>query len=1715
MKHTHTEGPGSILKSRIARGVVPLVAALFVCALAAPEARAEATTPPEGVVLVDLTSPSGTVTTTTAGAWVKPAKNAFDNGTKHNNDDRSIHSGTTVDWIYTFNTKTNVNAYKVYCPDASLWNHDKRMPRTWTFEAKNVEDATWTVLDTQSNETGWSGLESRYYEFTNNTAYDSYRFAVTADNGGDGYIQIDELEFFYVNTDAPKLGSTSLVRTGVATYSLSATEDANAADLAWIANDGASATTNDWQSVAEGGTANWTISSLTADKTYEISVLATNENGTAEAAAGVFYTGALSFDATTDANEVGLVAGGVMVSRENNDPLPLIVNYTISSSAAGAAEGTTWAAPVAVMIPANETSAVLPVVPLRDDTVNADVAITVSLAAGNYELPVSNNATLTLVNRRVAEGNDFAKKMTLTPSETALAKIGKGTFANFPVLVRLPAEVSDQLRSANGTDLFFTDENDASLPFEVESFDSAGTTFVWVKVPSLSAATELTVWFGGASNQDNDPTAVWSRYVGVWHMNEASGTVADATGHGLTASVMGNAANSVAVAGAVGNGRQTATAAAKGYLSVPNYDRFGLGNTFTMSGWVKMTACTAYPRVFSRKAYYTDSNGWEMEMSSGSMANFGARGSNNPSYSGTFNPALNTAWSHLVLVYDGATLTVYQNGAQVKTGSINAATDNGLALSFGCDSDGNETYLQGAFDECRLMDGTATADGVALDWLAQSDPAFFDAGAVEDVDPTAQKFQTPTVVRNADGTYTVTVVLSENSGDVGVIYDAGETAVTNIIETAANLGTYTDTPANLTAGTTYKFSAYGKNANGTEVVKAGDVFYNGDLSISKISDAYENGLVAGVFRISRADTAHDLTVTYTAGGSAAAGQTYETLSGTATIPAGSSSVDVEVVPLIDAQTTSDTIVSVTLAAGLYGIDAQAGSAELTVVNLVAPAGYNTWVATSDGLASAGSNWSAGQAPTSSDNVLFDGRFSSANCEWDADASATVASWTQTNGYTGTITVDTFFPGKGDFTCLTVTGPMVVMSGAITHPQSRTMGENHPATWDWLGDLLANETYRLRLAVGSLTVGADGLLDAKGKGYRVTHGNAQVNASHGGRASQAAQRCYGDPKEPIHIGLADKTQGNGGYYNGKGGGAIYVTSSGPVVVDGTVCADSDREGTGCCGAAGSVYLNAPSVSGSGCISAYGPGSSDGNYKGTGGRVAIVTDEPVNRATFSAITADSDRKSKARYGGAGTVFFKDRTRPNGLLVVGSPTAAPSFDWDRIYATASVTTDGDWTFDAVEFGSFGFLVIPVGTTLTLPNGLASCTGVVASASAVGGIRYEGGTLDIGSGPQTIAGNWMFCAWSNYVFQADVTVKNGGLVGVHPINERVESETTLPAFVSCDMTVNGDLTVESTGAIVATDCGFRKNRSDTHNGVLGFHSHGGRTLRWGRPDALFYEGYDSIFSPRLPGCSVPVPDGQAAGRCGGAVKLVVSGTLTLDGPANANGFPESHNGGGNASGGAGGSLDFTAGRLAGSGSITADGGSYAWQRGPGGRIAVKLTGAGAGFADFAGEIRASGRAVSPGGAEDASAGTVYLQTAADGDKGGTILIAMREGNRFAGNTNTTEMVSLGYGGDAIADYKHVKYVVRDYGRAAVNADMKAASIEIADANSSLDLEGHTLTVKSAKVNGVKLSPGTYTAGSTVAIGEGALGDYLVDTAEGAGGELVVKGIPFAVIVR
>ncbi|MFQ5595356.1 MAG: Calx-beta domain-containing protein [Anaerolineae bacterium] len=78
--------------------------------------------------------------------------------------------------------------------------------------------------------------------------------------------------------------------------------------------------------------------------------------------------------------------------------------------------------------------------------------------------------------------------------------------------------------------------------------------------------------------------------------------------------------------------------------------------------------------------------------------------------------------------------------------------------------------------------------------------------------------------------------------------------------------------------------------------------------------AAEDGPDAGEFTIARSDTAGDLTVNYSVSGTATNGTDYATLSGTATIASGTSSVTLPVTPIDDTTQEGDETVIVTLTA---------------------------------------------------------------------------------------------------------------------------------------------------------------------------------------------------------------------------------------------------------------------------------------------------------------------------------------------------------------------------------------------------------------------------------------------------------------------------------------------------------------------------------------------------------------------------------------------------------------------------------------------------------------------------------------------------------------------------------------------------------------------------------------------------------------------------------
>ena len=176
-----------------------------------------------------------------------------------------------------------------------------------------------------------------------------------------------------------------------------------------------------------------------------------------------------------------------------------------------------------------------------------------------------------------------------------------------------------------------------------------------------------------------------------------------------------------------------------------------------------------------------------------------------------------------------------------------------------------------------------------------------------------------------------------------------------------------------------------------------------------------------------------------------------------------------------------------------------------------------------------------------------------------------------------------------------------------------------------------------------------------------------------------------------------------------------------------------------------------------------------------------------------------------------------------------------------------------------------------------------------------------------------------------------------------------------------------------------------------------------------------------------------------------------------------------------------------------------------------MKLTGSDAGFSDdWLAKINAKGYYSSKVTATySSSAGTVYLQSGAQADGAGAVIV--RNTGDTANNVAFTPLPSTAAGGEE-DDFRKASLKTEAAARVKLFDDLRMAKLEMA-VDTVLDLNGKTLVVNSAKVNGVKLASGTYAAESTVEIGEGTLANYLVDSA--TGGSLVVTGGGFSIIVR
>lgn len=196
-----------------------------------------------------------------------------------------------------------------------------------------------------------------------------------------------------------------------------------------------------------------------------------------------------------------------------------------------------------------------------------------------------------------------------------------------------------------------------------------------------------------------------------------------------------------------------------------------------------------------------------------------------------------------------------------------------------------------------------------------------------------------------------------------------------------------------------------------------------------------------------------------------------------------------------------------------------------------------------------------------------------------------------------------------------------------------------------------------------------------------------------------------------------------------------------------------------------------------------------------------------------------------------------------------------------------------------------------------------------------------------------------------------------------------------------------------------------------------------------------------------------------GGAVRLAFGGDLALAGNVCADGQAESVDGWYT---GTGGSVWIVARALSGSGDITADGGNGSMSRfGAGGRISLCLTGAGAGFAAYAGRVHAWGGSHSDLSIPSfcsGSAGTVYRKTADDNG-----IVCLSNNPKITGQRVDSQDFT-DFPSEALCDPNELlnrDVVLESYATLNLTRNYSIRSLMVNDATPRILLNGHVLRLE------------------------------------------------------
>lgn len=285
-----------------------------------------------------------------------------------------------------------------------------------------------------------------------------------------------------------------------------------------------------------------------------------------------------------------------------------------------------------------------------------------------------------------------------------------GVLSSFPVLVKVSESSIPGFRYAdclkeNGGDLRFSDADGNLLDSEVDTWNTADESLVWVNIPSFASNSVIKAYYGWDFAPNVESMNVWTNgYLGVWHLDEDTSPLKDATGGGKSWTRDAKHVDMVSLGGAgiVGNAPEFAMKSEtsgsetvyNGYLSLKDNGNKFSGKRMTVEMW----AYQREDKATNRRLLYKkdkdlafDFNLQYSSKSSQSTLTFSFVQTNmqeevsmvTNSVRARYQGEGVNVWRHYAAVYDSVdaqSLLVYVNGANSGSSDDSVAVNQGYSI---------------------------------------------------------------------------------------------------------------------------------------------------------------------------------------------------------------------------------------------------------------------------------------------------------------------------------------------------------------------------------------------------------------------------------------------------------------------------------------------------------------------------------------------------------------------------------------------------------------------------------------------------------------------------------------------------------------------------------------------------------------------------------------------------------------------------------------------------------------------------------------------------------------------------------------------------------------------------------------------------------------------------------------------------------------------------